>query len=153
MMVLLCLIGSEFIHLFQSNMKNKLADINLAAIEIGDKKIIFSPKAIQILNVIPGNRISINYIQKNNEETFPVIGKSEIFVDPENGQKLTKSGTISFRGTQRDLLEQFGGLFKLEPYVENMYRLIAIEEIDLYENEEDFKDEINNLNKINYGNV
>ena len=87
---------------------------------------------------------------KNAEVYICGLGFYEFYL---NGQKLTKSGTISFRGTQRDLLEQFGGLFKLEPYVENMYRLIAIEEIDLYENEEDFKDEINNLNEINYGNV
>ena len=58
------------------------------------KKLILSPLALQILNVNPGDRLSINYIQKNNENTFPVIGKAEIFADPENGQKLTKSNTI-----------------------------------------------------------
>ena len=68
-------------------MKNKFEGINVPIIELGDKKLILSPLALQILNVNPGDRLSINYIQKNNENTIPVIGKAEIFADPENGQK------------------------------------------------------------------
>ena len=107
-------------------MKNKFEGINIPVIELGDKKLILSPLTLQILNVNPGNRLSINYIQKNNENTFPVIGKAEIFADPENGQKLTKSNTISFRGNQYKFLKQFGNLFKIEMYAKDIYKMVAI---------------------------
>lgn len=119
-------IGSVFILHWQSNMKNKFEGINVPIIELGDKKLILSPLVLQILNVNPGDRLSINYIQKNNENTFPVIGKAEIFADPENGQKLTKSNTISFRGNQHKFLTQFGNLFKIEMYAKDIYKMVAI---------------------------
>lgn len=125
-MVLLHLIGNEFILHWRSSMKNKFEGIDIPIIELGDKKLILSPLALQILNVNPGDRLSINYIQKNNENTFPVIGKAEIFADPENGQKLTKSNTISFRGNQHKFLKQFGNLFKIEMYAKNIYKMVAI---------------------------
>lgn len=129
-------------------MKNKFEGINIPIIEIGDKKLILSLKVLEILDAKPGERLSINYIQKNNEETFPVIGKSEIFADPENGQKITKSNTISFRGNQRKMLEQFGNLFLLEIYTDHMYKMISIEENDLIEINSELEEEINILNEI-----
>lgn len=129
-------------------MKNKFEGINIPIIEIGDKKLILSLKVLEILDAKPGERLSINYIQKNNEETFPVIGKSEIFADPENGQKITKSNTISFRGNQRKILEQFGNLFLLEIYTDHMYKMISIEENDLIEINNELEEEINILNEI-----
>ena len=129
-------------------MKNKFEGINIPIIEIGDKKLILSLKVLEILDAKPGERLSINYIQKNNEETFPVIGKSEIFADPENGQKITKSNTISFRGNQRKILEQFGNLFLLEIYTDHMYKMISIEENDLIEVNNELEEEINILNEI-----
>ena len=50
------------------------------------------------------------------EETFPVIGKSELFTDSTGGNRLTKSNTVSFRGTQREILLEYGKSFKLEPF-------------------------------------
>lgn len=111
-------------------MKNKFEGINVPIIELGDKKLILSPLTLQILDVNPGDRLSINYIQKNNENTFPVIGKAEIFADPENGQKLTKSNTISFRGNQYKFLKQFGNLFKLEMYTKDIYKMVTINDIE-----------------------
>lgn len=129
-------------------MKNKFEGIGVPIIELGDKKLILSPLTIQILNAKPGDKLCINYIQNNNQETFPVIGKAEVFVDPKNGQKLTKSDTMSFRGNQMDMLSQFGDLFKLELYRDKMYKLISIDEVDLLENNKDFKEEFNIFKSI-----
>ena len=60
-------------------------------VEVGDNKLIISPEALSLLGAVPGDRISINYTQKSNEVTIPLIGKSEIFADREAGNKLTKS--------------------------------------------------------------
>lgn len=70
-----------------------------------------------------GDRIAVNYVQKTNELTFPVIGKSEIFCDPNAGNKITKSNTVLFKGTQKDLLLKYGQKFELEEYKPGMFKL------------------------------
>ena len=69
--------------------------------------------------------------QKNNEVTFPVIGKSEVFSDPESGNKLSRNGTVSFKGTQQTILSKYGQLFRIEEINDGMFKMIAITEADL----------------------
>lgn len=61
-----------------------------------------------MLNVDPGDRIDIQY-----SDTYPIIGKSESFGNPEGGTKLTKSYTVSFRGKKSEVLQKFGTEFKV----------------------------------------
>ena len=66
--------------------------------------LILDSGLIQKLNAKPGDRIVIGYIQKDGILT-PVISVGE------DGNKLTNSNTISFRGKQRNNLAQFGSNF------------------------------------------
>ena len=59
-------------------MKNKFEGINIPIIEIGDKKLILSLKVLEILDAKPGERLSINYIQKNK---YDVKEKIKSFID------------------------------------------------------------------------
>lgn len=98
-------------------------------VEVGENKLIISPEAQQLLKTSAGDRISINYIQKSNELTIPVIGKSELFADREAGNKLTKSSTVSFKGQQRTILLEYGSVFELkESNRKNMFQLVPISE-------------------------
>lgn len=153
-MVILFLIGIEFIQVYQmlkisfdfneesqtvSNVKvtktaAKYDDIDLPIIEVSESKLIFSPQAISTMCLASGDRISVNYIQKNNELTFPVIGKSEVFADSDSGNKLSKSNTVLFRGTQNTILTKYGKLFKLEYLKSNMFKLVAIQESEINSN-------------------
>lgn len=101
--------------------------INMPKLSLLENKIIFSQEAINLLEASPGDRIAINYIQVSNEETFPIIGKSDIFGDSNAGNKLTKSHTMSFRGVQQTMLRQFGKFFELQLYKNKMYKLTTIE--------------------------
>lgn len=129
-------------------------------VEVGDNKLIISPEALSLLGAVPGDRISINYTQKSNEVTIPLIGKSEIFADREAGNKLTKSNTVSFKGKQRTLLLEYGSIFIMEKsntpgmfYLktstdDNSTELSSPElvpEIDITEEEFDKLDNIDNL--------
>lgn len=115
-------------------------------IEVQDNKLKFGKEAISLLEANPGDRIQVNYWTVNNQETFPVIGKSAIFTDITGGNALTKSDTVSFRGNQRTVLLEYGNLFKLEPFKSGMFKLVPIEsEIDNLEQE---KKELDNLNSI-----
>jgi hypothetical protein len=96
----------------------------MAQLAVLENKLMLSQEAVDILEASAGDRIAINYVQVTNQETFPVIGKSDSFVDPNSGNKLTKSNTVSFRGIQRDMLSKYGTNFNLELYKNKMYKLV-----------------------------
>lgn len=113
--------------------KLKYANINIPIIEVLDNKLILSPVAINTLQIIPGDRISVNYVQINNEITYPIISKSIVFGDSENGNKCSKSNTVSFKGNQRAILMQYGNLFTLEldNKFKGAFKLVSINELNL----------------------
>lgn len=114
-----------------TNVPTKYDDIDLPIIEVSDNKLIISPKAIKLMSATYGERITINYIQKSNEVTIPVIGKAEAFADPNAGNRLTKSNTVSFKGIQRTILTKYGQLFTISEYKPGMYQMAPINEADI----------------------
>ena len=124
----LLLIGIEFIlvkamlnyTLPKIPIKDSVSNIeynqNLATIKVENNRLVLSSEAVKALNATVGDRITINYWNIDKETTFPLIGKSELFSDPTNGNKLTKSNTVSYRGTQNKILKEYGSLFKLVPF-------------------------------------
>lgn len=128
--------------------KPKYINIKIPVIEVSDNKLILSPLAIETLQMTPGDRVSVNYVQVDNEVTYPIISKSIVFGDPENGNKCSKSNTVSFKGTQRTILMKYGNLFTLKPdnRYKEAFKLISINEVDL--NVPELIDEVNNLNNI-----
>jgi hypothetical protein len=118
-------------------------EFDKATVTIDQNKLILSQEAIKALNASPGDRIAINYWTVNSWETFPLIGKAEMFSDSEGGNRLTKSKTVSFRGNQRDILKEYGTLFRVIPF-NNYYKLepIKIEEVDNFQEE---KQDLENL--------
>ena len=98
----------------------------MARVTVLENKLVLTQEAVDLLNASSGDRIAINYVQVSNQETFPVIGKSDSFVDPNSGNKLTKSNTVSFRGVQNDMLSKYGTTFELQFYKNNMYKLIKV---------------------------
>jgi hypothetical protein len=91
-----------------------------------ENKLLLTSEALTLLNAQPGNRIAVNYVQVSSEYTFPVIAKAEYFIDPEAGNKLTKSNTVSFRGIQNKTLNLYGVNFVLEFYKEGIYKMVSI---------------------------
>ena len=123
-----------------------LSKVNLdegeAMVQLMDNKLKLTPKAIEMIGAQPGDRIQVNYWTENNQNTFPLIGKSEVFTDPEEGSKLSKSDTVSFRGNKNTTLKIYGKLFKLEPFKNGMFKLVKVET----EPTEQEQAELNDLN-------
>ena len=69
-----------------------------------DNKLILDPSLVNKLKAEPGDRIEIGYRERNGL-LRPIISIGE------NGNKLTKSNTVSFRGVQHNTLAQFGSNF------------------------------------------
>ena len=52
--------------------------------------------------------------KKKDKTSVPVIGTDEAF-GTKGGNKLTKSNTVSFRGSANEKLAEFGTTFRIEP--------------------------------------
>ena len=69
-----------------------------------DNKLILDPSLVKKLKAEPGDRIEIGYRERDGL-LRPIISIGE------NGNNLTKSNTVSFRGVQHNTLAQFGSNF------------------------------------------
>lgn len=76
-----------------------------------DNKYTLNTAAKELLGVEEGDKIDIKYKKINNKLT-PIIASDEVF-GTKGGNKLTKSGTVAFRGTKRDELIKYGDIFTL----------------------------------------
>lgn len=107
--------------------KPKVVDLTNPTLLVLDNKLQLSESAINILNVTAGERIAVTYWQDNTNNTiFPVIGKSEIFTDKNDGNRVTQSNTVSFRGKQRETLLIYGNQFTLEEFKTGIFKLVPI---------------------------
>ena len=88
-----------------------------------DSKLQLTEDTVKLLGASAGDRIVINYYTVDNENTFPVIGKADAFTDASDGNKLTKTNTVSFRGEQRKTLLEYGSTFKVLTFKEKIFRL------------------------------
>lgn len=124
--------------------EDKVSDISynqdLATVEVDNSRLILSKEAVKALGAIPGDKIAITYWNIDKETTFPLIGKDSI-----NGNRLTKSNTVSFRGIQNTILKEYGSFFKLIPFK----NYIKMEKVEKIEEIDPLKEEIDSLNELN----
>lgn len=82
----------------------------------------FNNLAIKLLNLKIGDGI---YIMYDNGE--PIIGSAYRF-NLQGGKKLTRRGTVPYRGKERELLEKHGTQFRLEFTDEyNIFKLVPFD--------------------------
>lgn len=82
-------------------------------ITLDSNKLVLTTGAVQLMNVCADCRLDIKY-KKKDKTSVPVIGTDAAF-GTKGGNKLTKTNTISFRGSANEKLAEFGTTFKLEP--------------------------------------
>ena len=98
--------------------KSKKTLIESDKIEIirEDNKLVLSPKAAELLQVSPDDRVIIEYAKDQSKKPIP-INVSDIAFDKEGqGNKLTKSLTVSCRGNANSLLSEYGDTFSITPW-------------------------------------
>ena len=93
-------------------------------VELTSNRLILSKDCVTLLNLSPGERVTVAYYSLSNQETIPLIGKSSAITDEFDGNKLTKSNTVSFRGQQNEVLKLYGNFFCLEDFKTNIYKLV-----------------------------
>jgi hypothetical protein len=131
-----------------TNLVVKSTEINKddATVIVQDNKLQLSKSAADLIGASFGDRVTVNYYTVSPEETFPVIGKSDLFTDASGGNRLTKSNTVSFRGSQRDILLEYGKFFKLEPF-KKYFKMVKIKEDSEKESLKEEELDLENLDK------
>ena len=82
-------------------------------ITLDSNKLILTTGAVDMMNICPDCRVDIKY-KKKDKVSAPVIGTDAAF-GTKGGNKLTKTNTVSFRGSANEKLAEYGSVFKLEP--------------------------------------
>ena len=90
----------------------KIDDSSSEPTIIRDKtKLTFNQAAMDLLDLKADDLIAIMY-RSENGNNIPLIGKATAF-NMTTGNKITKKGTVSFRGDMNKTLENYGSTFSL----------------------------------------
>lgn len=89
--------------------KPKDADLE-PKIYLEDNKIKLNNKAVELTGFEPEQKINILF-EKKGRVTTPVLCEDE-----KSGNRLTKTYTVSCRGSRHDNLAEYGDIFVVEPY-------------------------------------
>ena len=84
----------------------------IAKVMLLDGKVQLNTAAINLTGYEPDMKIDIKFDKKGKKQ-IPVMMREE-----NSGNRLTKSYTISCRGSRHDDLLKYGDVFELEPYPE-----------------------------------
>lgn len=115
-------------------------------IVVEENRLLISPSALATMDVKADDRISIQYWNEGIGSAFPIIGKAQVFTSKLDGNRVSKTGTVSFRGEKRATLLEFGDSFNLEPFKEGIWKLIPTTEKD---SESDLTNEVTDLENLN----
>jgi hypothetical protein len=98
-------------------------------ITLEPNKLVLTKGAVQMLDICPDCRVDIKY-KKKGKQTVPVIGTDTAF-KTKGGNLLTKSNTVSYRGSANTKLAEYGTVFKLEQSEDDgIYYLIGDKKVD-----------------------
>lgn len=106
-------VGEPEIVKTQTNKKKK-QESDEPQLELDENKYSLNSAAIELLGVQSGDKIDIKY-QIIDNLNYPIIGPSSIWKS-NSGNKLTKSGTVSYRGQNNIVLSEYGNIFTLTPW-------------------------------------
>lgn len=82
-------------------------------------KFTLNTLALELIKAEIGEKIGISYA-KSGVNLIPVLE-----IGTKDGCKLTKSGTVSCRGSKNQELSKYGEIFTIIPYKENLFKLIG----------------------------
>lgn len=112
-----------------------------------DNKYVLSTAAVELLGVEPDDRIDIKF-EKRNKTRVPIIGCNTAF-GTQGGNRLTKSNTVSYRGKNHELLEEFGNVFSLkETDKPGLFELVGDKPIPEVKEDENVKIEDEEVEEI-----
>lgn len=98
----------------RTSSKKKKDDDPTPKITLEDNKYCLNSAAVDLMGVEPDDRLDIK-MEKQGKNLIPVIGNDLVF-KTHQGNRVTKSFTVSCRGKANDELSKYGSVFTLEPH-------------------------------------
>lgn len=95
-------------------LSSKKEDSSIPTLVLEENKYCLNHAAIELMGIEPDQKLDIKYEKRGNSLT-PVLGTDEIF-GTKQGNKLTKSLTVAFRGSKNEELSKYGTEFTLVPH-------------------------------------
>lgn len=93
---------------------NKKEESSTPQLILEDNKYILNTAAIELMQVTTEDKIDIKY-EKKGKGMIPVIGSDSVF-GTKQGCKLTKSNSVSCRGSKNTELAKYGSIFEIIPH-------------------------------------
>lgn len=89
-------------------------------------KLQFNNKAVADMELEWEDRIVIKWESEkgNKKKLFPIIGKDLAFDEEGAGNKITKTNSIGYKGKQNAVLAEYGNIFTIEPFGDEIWRLV-----------------------------
>jgi hypothetical protein len=116
-------------------------------VTLEDNKYSLNTAAPTLLGVEADDRIDIKF-EKREKGRVPVIGNN-VYFGTQGGNRLTKSGTVSYRGKNHDLLEEYGTVFTLKATdKEGIFEMIGDKPIPEEKKDENIKIEDEEVEEI-----
>lgn len=98
--------------------KAKIADSPEPLLMLDDNKYKLTQAAVELMGIKPEDRLDIKYVPMNNK-TIPVIATDDVW-GTHNGCRLTKTYTVSCKGSKNTELAKYGKEFKVVAHPEKV---------------------------------
>lgn len=97
----------------------------IAKVRLESNKIVLNTLAAEALKAEYGCRVIVKY-QVMDKLRVPVIGTDLAWEEEGNGNKLTKTNTVSYRGNANTILAEYGSEFDIEEDNDGIFKLIPV---------------------------
>lgn len=98
-----------------------------AIITLEANKLVFNSKAVADMGIEYEDRIIIKW-EKDGKKMIPIVGTDLAFDEEGNGNKVTKTNSIAYKGKANAVLAELGSEFTIEPHREGIWKLVATAE-------------------------
>lgn len=96
--------------------KKKVVENTEPKLFLEDNKFRLNSAALKLMGIDAGSGAKLDIKYENNKgRSIPVLGADEAF-GTKGGNKLTKTGTVAFRGNKNEELSKYGNEFTLVAY-------------------------------------
>lgn len=106
---------------------DSMPDVPIITLE--ETKIVFNKKALFDMEIEAEDRVIIRW-EKEDSILYPIIGSDISFDQEGSGNKVTKSGSIAYKGKQNAVLKDFGSEFTIKNYKDGIWKLIPLSDPD-----------------------
>lgn len=113
------ILNTEIVKKVEKDISQSKISVGEAQAILDSNKLTFNQAAVSLMKAKPGDKIVIKY-EDTSKDICPIVGTSDAF-GVSSGNKLTKSFTISCRGSSNDELSNYGTVFILTPYKNGLF--------------------------------